>query len=71
LQIIDIKQMQKYYGTQVTKRKLPTGGIAQGKETKTCIWLMCSLYRKEYRNVKLAGSTMGRGLKRSEEDLSR
>jgi Ca2+/Na+ antiporter len=26
---------------------------------------MCSLYRNEYRNLKLAGSTMGRGLERS------
>jgi hypothetical protein len=27
---------------------------------------MCSLYRNEYRNLKLAGATMGRGLGRSE-----
>jgi hypothetical protein len=29
---------------------------------------MCSLHRNEYRNFKLAGVTMGKGLGRSEED---
>jgi hypothetical protein len=28
---------------------------------------MCSLFRNEYRNLKLAGATMGRGLERSGE----
>jgi hypothetical protein len=32
---------------------------------------MCSLYRNEYRNFKLAGATMGSGLGRSEEDWKR
>jgi hypothetical protein len=30
--------------------------------------LMCSLYRNEYRNFKLARATMGSGLGRSEKD---
>jgi hypothetical protein len=30
--------------------------------------LMASLYRKEHRNLELAGATMGSGLGRSEED---
>jgi hypothetical protein len=29
---------------------------------------MCSLYRNEYRNFKLPGATIGRGLRRSEEN---
>jgi hypothetical protein len=48
-----------------------TGGISQEQETKNLIWLMCSLYRNEYRNLKLAGATMGSGLGRNEEDWKR
>jgi hypothetical protein len=29
------------------------------------MWLLCSLYRNEYRNLKLARATIGRGLGRS------
>jgi hypothetical protein len=67
--IIHLKQMQQYYGTQVTLKERPcTVGVGQGKESKTWMWLMCSQYRNEYRNLKLAWPTMGRGLGRSEED---
>jgi hypothetical protein len=34
-------------------------GIGKGKETKNLIVGMCSLYRNEYRNLELAGATMG------------
>jgi hypothetical protein len=43
-------------------------GIEQGKESKTGMWLMCSLYRNEYSNLKLAEATMGGGLGSREED---
>jgi hypothetical protein len=41
--------------------------------TLTCLlrpilFLNFNLYRNEYRNLQLSGSTMGRGLGRSEED---
>jgi hypothetical protein len=29
---------------------------------------MCSLYRNEYKNLKVAGATMERDIRRSEED---
>jgi hypothetical protein len=51
-----------------TKGRLCKGEIGQGKETKN---LKFSLYRKEYRNFKLARHTMGRGLGRSTEDWKR
>jgi hypothetical protein len=51
-----------------TKGRLQTGGIGQGKKIKNLKVLMCSLYRNEYRNLKLAEATMGRGLGSSEED---
>jgi hypothetical protein len=35
------------------------------------MWLICSLYRNEYRNFKLAGATMRKALGRSEEDWKR
>jgi hypothetical protein len=54
-----------------TKGKLYKGGIGQGKETKFWMSLMCSLYRNEYRNFRLACATMGSGLGRSEEDCKR
>jgi hypothetical protein len=54
-----------------TKGRLCTGEIRQGKETKNLMWLMCSLYRNEHRNLKLASATIGRGLGRSEEDWKR
>jgi hypothetical protein len=59
-------------GYQVTLR----GGHSQegqGKEQKpkTLMWLMCSLYRNEYRNLKVAEATMGRRLGRREEDWKR
>jgi hypothetical protein len=47
------------------------GGIGQGKETKNLNVVECSLHRNEYRNLKLAGTTMGRGLGRSEKDWKR
>jgi hypothetical protein len=37
-----------------TKGRLWKGGIGKGKETKTWMRLMWSLYRSEYRNFKLA-----------------
>jgi hypothetical protein len=37
------------------------GGMGKGKETKTEMWLTCSLYRSEYSNLKLTETTMGRG----------
>jgi hypothetical protein len=70
--ITDLPEMHQCYGTQVTVR----GGCAQegqgqGKKPNTLMWLMCSLYRNECRNLKLAGTTMGRGLRRSEERSGR
>jgi hypothetical protein len=56
------------WNTGHTKGKLHMGGIREGKETKKLNWLMCSLYRNEYSNLKLARATMGRGPGRSEED---
>jgi hypothetical protein len=47
------------------------GGIGQGKETKNLNEVICSLYRNEYRNFKLARATMGSRLGRSEEDWKR
>jgi hypothetical protein len=41
-----------------TKGRLCNGGIRQGIKTKNLNEVMCSLYRNEYRNFKLAGSTM-------------
>jgi hypothetical protein len=43
-----------------------TRGMGQGKET-TNFNVMCCLNRNEYRNLKLAGATTGRGPGRSEE----
>jgi hypothetical protein len=68
MEIIDLKQIQQYYGTQVTLR----GGYARegwGKRRKPKTWmrLMCSPYRNEYRNLKLAEDTMGSGLGKSKE----
>jgi hypothetical protein len=40
---IDLKQMQQYYGKEVTQRGMK---------------LMCPLYGNEHRNFKLAGATM-------------
>jgi hypothetical protein len=39
----------------------------KGRKSNTWMWLMCSLYRGEYSNLKLAEYTMGRGLGSSEE----
>jgi hypothetical protein len=36
-------------------------GLGQGKKQKTGMWLMCSLDRNEYSNLKLAEATVGRG----------
>jgi hypothetical protein len=44
------------------KGRLHTGRTEQGKQTENLNMLMCSLYRNEYRNLKLVGVTMGRGL---------
>jgi hypothetical protein len=54
-----------------TKRSLCKGRIGQEKEPKSWMRLMCSLYRKEYRNFKLAGATMGSGLRMSKEEWKR
>jgi hypothetical protein len=43
-------------------------GYEKERKSKTCTCLMCSLYRHECRNLKLAGATVGRGLGRSEEE---
>jgi hypothetical protein len=51
-----------------TKERPPLEGQEKGRKSKTLMWLICSWYRNEYRNLKLARATMGRGLKRSEED---
>jgi hypothetical protein len=51
-----------------TKGRQCTEEIGQGKEIKNLDGLMCSLYRNEYRNLKLVRATMRRGLGRSEED---
>jgi hypothetical protein len=51
-----------------TKGSLHTGGIGQGKETKTLNEVDVLSVQDEYRNLKLAGATMGSGLGRSEED---
>jgi hypothetical protein len=59
------------WGTGHTKGRLCKGGMGQGKETKNLMRLMCSLYRNEYRNFKLAGVAMGNGLERNEEDWKR
>jgi hypothetical protein len=50
-----------------TKKRLHTGGIWKGRKSKTWMWLMCSLYRSGYSNIKLAEVTMGKGLGSSEE----
>jgi hypothetical protein len=34
MRIVDLKQIQQYYGTRDTKGRLCKGGIGQGKETK-------------------------------------
>jgi hypothetical protein len=44
---------------QVTKK---------GSKLKIQIFLMSSLYRNEYKNLKLAETTIGRGLGRNEEE---
>jgi hypothetical protein len=44
-------------------------GTGKEKETKSRMWVICSLYRSEYSNLKLAEVTMGRGLGSSEEVL--
>jgi hypothetical protein len=41
--------------------------LGKGREPKTQMWLMCSLYRSEYSNLKLAEATMGRGQGSNEE----
>jgi hypothetical protein len=46
----------------------PKWRLSKGRKPKTWIWLMCSLYRREYSNLKLAKATMGRWLRNSEED---
>jgi hypothetical protein len=51
------------WDTGCTKGRLRMAWIGQGKETKTLNVLMYSLYRNEYRNLKLA-----RGQGRNEED---
>jgi hypothetical protein len=43
-------------------------GIGQGKKMKNLSVVDGLLYRNEYRNLKLAGTTVGKGLGRSEED---
>jgi hypothetical protein len=42
-----------------TKGKTWMGEIGKGKKPKTWMWLMCSLLRTEYSNLKLAETTMG------------
>jgi hypothetical protein len=54
-----------------TEGRLCKGGIGQRKETKNLNELLCSVYRNEYRNFKVAGATMGNRLRRSEEDWKR
>jgi hypothetical protein len=44
------------------------GGIQKDKETKNLNVSICSLYRNENSNLKLAEATMERGLESSEED---
>jgi hypothetical protein len=46
------------------------GRIGQGKETKNLnlVDVLTIHIRNEYRNLKRAGATLGRGLGRSEED---
>jgi hypothetical protein len=56
------------WDTGHTKERLYKRGIEQGKETKNLNEDVCSLYRNEYRNFKLARATMGSRLGRSEED---
>jgi hypothetical protein len=51
-----------------TKGRPCPGGIAKGKESKNFNVVICSLYRNEYRNLKLDSATMGRELGKSEED---
>jgi hypothetical protein len=70
MQIVNLKQIQQYYGTWLTLRGgCITEGQGKGRKPKTYLMrLMCSLYRNEYRNFKLAGATMGSRLWRSEED---
>jgi hypothetical protein len=51
-----------------TKGKLCKSGIGQGKETKTLNEVDVLMYRNEYRNLKLARASKGRGLRRSKED---
>jgi hypothetical protein len=36
--------------------------LGKGRKPKTWMWLIYSLYRSTYSNLKLAESTMGRGL---------
>jgi hypothetical protein len=38
------------------------------RKPKTWMRLMCSLYRNEYRNLKLTGATKASGIGRNEED---
>jgi hypothetical protein len=61
--------MQQYYWTLVTLRvDHAREGYGKGRKPKTCMWLLCTFYRNEYNNLKLAKATMGRGLGSSEED---
>jgi hypothetical protein len=39
----------------------------KGRKPKTGMWLICSLYRSKYSNLKLVEATMGRGVGSSEE----
>jgi hypothetical protein len=55
------------YGTWVTLRRGHSMG-KRGQGKKTTNLNVVDMYRNEYRNLKLAGATMGRGLGRSEED---
>jgi hypothetical protein len=38
-----------------------------GRKPKNYMWLICSLYRSEYNDLKLAEATLERGLRNSEE----
>jgi hypothetical protein len=51
-----------------TKYRAHSGGTEQGKEIKNLNVVDVLSYSNEYRNLKLTGATMGRGLGRSEED---
>jgi hypothetical protein len=69
VKIIELKHMQQYYGTWVPLRGVCAhGGIAQGKEFKNLNVFDVFSVQNGYRNIKLAGATMGRGGGKSEED---